>query len=94
MLQVQRDGFEEIPETLYGVNKRLRFIQDTLSGWTDPTILDVGCGTGALLTLPLARRGWRITGLDIHAESIESGRAARLEKARFVCGTLADIRDT
>ena len=85
--------FPEIPETLYGLNKRLLFISEALAPLSDPSILDIGCGTGEFLTLPLARKGWRITGLDIHPASVESATvlAADLPRAKFVCATLDHV---
>lgn len=90
------DAFPEIPETLYGLNKRLLFVTEALrSLGNDPSILDIGCGTGEFLTLPLAHRGWRITGLDVHAASVERANtlALGLPHARFVCGSLNDVAD-
>ncbi len=37
-------------------------------------ILDVGCGTGSL-SMALARRGWRVMGVDSAARAIEQARA-------------------
>jgi SAM-dependent methyltransferase len=37
-------------------------------------ILELGCGTGRVL-LPLARQGYRITGIDASAEMLEQARA-------------------
>lgn len=64
-------------ETFYGVVKRLNFVntqiarQVSASG-TDLTALDIGCGTGNLLTIPLARRfaSLKITGYDQDEKSI------------------------
>lgn len=87
--------FPEVPETLYGLNKRLLFINEALEALDDPSILDIGCGTGEFVTLPFARQGWRITGLDIHAASIERAAvlASGLPRAKFVCGTLDGVAD-
>jgi glycosyltransferase involved in cell wall biosynthesis/2-polyprenyl-3-methyl-5-hydroxy-6-metoxy-1,4-benzoquinol methylase len=69
-------------ENVYAHRKRLRFIlraAETLrmeQGKTvaDFTVLDVGCGTGIMVTLPLGSIGYRVTGIDIHRESIEAGQ--------------------
>jgi len=69
-------------ENVYGHSKRLRFILAAIErvrteqgkAPADLTILDVGCGTGIMITLPLASIGYRVTGIDIHGESIESAR--------------------
>ncbi len=55
-------------------------------------VLDLGCGTGGH-TIPLARRGYEVVGLDRSAQMIdqaaEKARTAGVE-ARFVIG---DVRD-
>jgi glycosyltransferase involved in cell wall biosynthesis/2-polyprenyl-3-methyl-5-hydroxy-6-metoxy-1,4-benzoquinol methylase len=69
-------------ENVYGHRKRLRFIvraiEDLRAQRERPPaglhILDVGCGTGIMITLPLASIGYRVTGIDIHGESIEAAR--------------------
>ncbi|WP_225814522.1 class I SAM-dependent methyltransferase [Streptomyces spinosus] len=47
--------------------------------------LDVGCGDGTLARL-LAARAWRVTGIDLSAEMIESAReqSEEVENARFM----------
>lgn len=67
---------------MYAHRKRLRFIIwaiETLrisqgKSTADLTILDVGCGTGIMITLPLASIGYRITGVDIDEASVEAAR--------------------
>lgn len=56
---------------------RLSYIKDRVRAHlskTAPTLLDVGCGAG-LVTEPLARDGFKITGLDASAELIAAARA-------------------
>ena len=87
------------PENLWGYAKRLRFVRQTIAQAfprQEPgslRVLDVGCGNGSQLTLPLARRGFKVTGVDTHAPSIEHARrdARDLLKARFVCGRVEDL---
>ncbi|MEX2642351.1 MAG: methyltransferase domain-containing protein [Acetobacterales bacterium] len=43
-------------ENAYGRRKRLQFVAAELANAGVATVLDVGCGTGTELTLPLARR--------------------------------------
>lgn len=45
----------KVPETAYGVAKRLRWVREIVEERRPSSVLDVGCGTGTLLTLPLAR---------------------------------------
>lgn len=56
--------------------------------------LDLGCGRG-IWTIELARRGWRVTGVDIVPKALDAARR-RVEQAgvqaRLVQGDLADLR--
>jgi SAM-dependent methyltransferase len=90
---------EEEAENLWGYAKRLSFVRQTIaeafprreSG--SLCVLDVGCGNGSQLALPLARHGFQVTGVDTHAPSIEHARrdALDLKNARFVCGRVEDL---
>jgi 2-polyprenyl-3-methyl-5-hydroxy-6-metoxy-1,4-benzoquinol methylase len=72
-------------ENVYGHRKRLAFIAARLEELRAARpeaplrVLDFGCGTGVMITRPLARLGHHVTGLDIDAVSI--GRAMRLNAA-------------
>lgn len=75
------DSFPAIPETVYGVKKRLNFIYDVLRGLApDARILDIGCGNGELLSIPLAEKGLSIIGVDtdelslVHARAVAASR--------------------
>ncbi len=61
-----------LPENVYGSQKRIRWIVRHLR--PDDTIVDFGCGTGVMVTLPLARLGYRVLGLDEHEPSLKYGR--------------------
>src|SRR5262249_31487266 len=65
------------------------FIATTLGADPGSAVLDLGCGFGRH-ALELARRGFRMTGLDFNSAYLELARqeAARqgLEGARFVQG--------
>jgi SAM-dependent methyltransferase len=87
-------------ETAYGVVKRLRFIvreiereRERLGLRTDQMqVLDIGCGTGTYVTIPLAAMGYAVLGLDSDQASIDRARrnaeTARLSCGEFVCGRL------
>lgn len=73
-------------ENLWGYKKRLEFVRRQLQArfgarpMTSLRILDVGCGNGSMLAIPLARLGYTVTGLDPDEPSIH--------KARELAGTL------
>ena len=89
---------EEI-ENLWGYAKRLRFVREAVSAAFPPRapnslrILDVGCGNGSQLALPLARTGFRVHGIDTDKRSIEHARrlAHGTDNAEFVCGRVEDL---
>jgi SAM-dependent methyltransferase len=83
-------------ENLWGYGKRLRFVdgvvQQTFPGRkrSDIRVLDVGCGNGSQLAIPLSGGGYQVTGVDPHLPSIERGR--RLAPAvRFVHGMVSHL---
>jgi len=53
------------------------------------SVLDIGCGTGEYVTLPLAQAGFRITGVDCNKPSVEHAKsrasALQLDNATFTC---------
>ncbi len=89
----------EAPENAWGYRKRLAFmrraIADFLPGREARSIqiLDVGCGNGSQVAVPLARHGFQITGVDPHLASIEHARqlAKEFSNAAFLCGYTADL---
>jgi len=68
-----RDGSENfLTETMYGHQKRFRWIVSNLR--PSDRIVEFGCGTGAMLTLPLLRRGFDVVGVDLDRVSISFGQ--------------------
>ena len=65
-------------ENSYGITKRFDFVVDVIERLRPMRVLDIGCGTGANLTAPLARRFPTIefVGLDSDPASIEFARKA------------------
>lgn len=79
-------------ENLWGYRKRLEFVDRhccSRFGSRHVSVLDVGCGNGSQLAIPLANLGYRVTGVDPHASSIE--RARQFSGARFVCGPTSSL---
>lgn len=84
-----------LEENLWGYRKRLDFIDQTIRGRfgcsrTAISVLDIGCGNGSQLTIPLASAGYRITGVDTHADSIEVAKQS-CETAEFIHGEIAQM---
>jgi SAM-dependent methyltransferase len=87
-------------ENLWGYLKRLRFVQDVIAeSFSDRPagsfrVLDVGCGNGSELALPLAQLGFQVTGIDIHAPSIEHARqmGEDLPNLSYVCGRVEELK--
>ncbi len=88
---------EQQPEDLWGYVKRLRFvreaIRDSFGDRSSLRVLDIGCGNGSQLALPLAQDArLNIVGIDTDARSIE--HAQRLSEAKenldFVCASVTE----
>jgi ubiquinone/menaquinone biosynthesis C-methylase UbiE len=74
----------------------LRFLRRALPAG-DPEVLELACGTGRV-TIPLARQGYRITGLDLSTEMLAVFRAKLsqvpadvTERIALVHGNMADF---
>jgi SAM-dependent methyltransferase len=67
----------DLQENSFGQRKRLHAVVDILRARGVKTVLDVGCGSGQLLTLPLARNfpEVQIKGLDEDSATIAWARA-------------------
>ncbi|WP_083733355.1 class I SAM-dependent methyltransferase [Actinomadura sp. CNU-125] len=84
--QVYRDG--PIPWDIGEPQPALGELVD--AGWCEGNVLDAGCGTGEL-SLAVAARGLRVTGVDLASGAVE--RAARKASERGLTATFraADI---
>jgi SAM-dependent methyltransferase len=60
-------------ENVYGHLQRLHWLRDHLR--PEDRVVEFGCGTGRLITLPLRAWGYDVTGVDLDDRSIEYGRA-------------------
>jgi len=74
-------GFPDVRQTVYGLNKRIAFIHEVVAGMGRPVrVLDVGCGTGVFVAIPLAERGFEVVGIDTDEASLDHGRKAAAER--------------
>ena len=62
-----------VPENVYGHAKRLKWIESNTQ--KQDTIIELGCGTGYMITLPMAKKGYSIKGFDLDKKSIEYGKS-------------------
>jgi 2-polyprenyl-3-methyl-5-hydroxy-6-metoxy-1,4-benzoquinol methylase len=64
---------EVVPrENVYGHLQRLHWLRGHLS--KEDRVVEFGCGTGRLITLPLRSWGYDVVGVDLDEGSIEHGR--------------------
>jgi SAM-dependent methyltransferase len=82
-----------VVQTIYGSLTRYEWIKSFLT--KDQKIIDLGCGTGYMITLPLLQEGFDVIGVDLCSKSIEYGKRLLeeqgLSKDRLVCLDLKDI---
>jgi 2-polyprenyl-3-methyl-5-hydroxy-6-metoxy-1,4-benzoquinol methylase len=84
-----------LKENLWGYQKRLHFVVRGIRAACDRppsavSVLDVGCGTGAQLAMPLATLGFEVTGVDTHEGSITTARASR-SIGTFIHGRVSEL---
>jgi 2-polyprenyl-3-methyl-5-hydroxy-6-metoxy-1,4-benzoquinol methylase len=83
-------------ENLWGYGKRLRFVDGAIQREfpgkkrSDLSILDVGCGNGSQLAIPLADGGYDVTAVDSHQPSIQRGRGLG-PTVKFHHGVVSDL---
>ena len=89
-------GAPQLGENLWGYGKRLLFVDTALRlefpgrARSELRLLDIGCGNGSQLAIPMAHAGYQVTGVDPHLASIQRGR--RLAPAvNFFHGVVSDL---
>jgi SAM-dependent methyltransferase len=91
---VHRDRGRRILET-FGFEKRLRFVRkhlerERLRLGRRLLVVDVGCGTGEAVTVPIAWDGHLTVGVDVHLRSLQIGQT--LGGAHFLCAETSSVR--
>ena len=90
----QRTWYERVPLEVHGHRKKLDFVLSAVEAFrasrhrapADVSIIEIGCSNGRILSLPLAERGFRVTGVDLHRPSIDRATADNtFPHARFIC---------
>ena len=59
-------------ENIYGSIKRLEWFEKFLN--KNQKIVDICCGTGYMVTIPLISEGYDIIGVDLDQKSIDYGK--------------------
>lgn len=91
---------DALEEFMHGHRKKTLFFLERLHAHAralglapaEVRVLELGCGNGRIVTLPIAEQGFETVGVDTHAPSIESARAdaVGLDNVEFRTG---DFRD-
>ncbi|MDC6452819.1 class I SAM-dependent methyltransferase [Alphaproteobacteria bacterium] len=74
--------FDYIPVELHGHKKKLEFFYRRIEKYKnengfsekDVSVLEVGCSNGNNISIPLAKSGFTVTGIDLHQPSIEHAK--------------------
>jgi len=86
---------------MHGHRKKVLFFLERLQRYAgaqalrprDIRVLELGCGNGWNVALPIAEQGFDVTGVDFHEPSIASARTYnRLPNTRFVCGDVMEFQ--
>jgi SAM-dependent methyltransferase len=72
--------------------QQVGFVLERLQGAPGRRVLDLACGHGRI-TLPLARAGWHVTGLDLSSRSLELAREAAEREGLAVEWVQGDMRE-
>jgi len=85
-----------IKENIYGHGKRLGWIMAHIN--KSDSIVEFGCGTGYMITLPLAKQGYTVYGIDLDKDSIVFGKEifqqAGLDPNKLVTLNIVDFEVT
>lgn len=80
-------------ETMYGTKARVEWFKKFIN--KDQCIIDLGCGTGVSVTIPLILQGYNVIGVDLDGKSIEYGKSIcalhGIDVQRLICTSLQDL---
>ncbi len=85
-----------LQENLWGYGKRLQFVDGAMrrefpgKKRCELNVLDIGCGNGSQLAIPLADGGYQVTAIDPHQPSIQRGRRSS-SAVKFRHGSVSDL---
>lgn len=91
-----------LPENIYGHRKRLLWIirqienRNAISKLKGKTkVLEIGCGTGTMISIPLASLGYDVLGIDLDKKSIDFANSVNPHaNAEFICCDVAELNDS
>lgn len=93
----------ELLENIYGYRKRLFWIIRQIENYRNRVnkpkdkvkVLEIGCGTGIMITIPLASAGYNVLGTDLDKKSIELANSVNpYRQARFVCKDITELHSS
>jgi SAM-dependent methyltransferase len=88
-----------LAENLWGYGKRLQFVDSAVRrefpgrARSQLKVLDVGCGNGSQLAIPMADAGYPVTAVDPHQPSVEHGMSLA-PGVRFFHGFVSELSPT
>jgi len=94
-----RTFFEGIPIELHAHKRKVQFFIGEVESYSSSKsnkgaveILEIGCGNGTVVSLPLAELGYTVTGVDMHEPSIALAKFKNIfENAQFLCQDLSEF---
>lgn len=94
-IPLQSDAYRVPKETIYGSLNRLNWIKKFIS--KKHKVIDIGCGTGFMITIPLIAQGYDVMGYDLDQKSIDYGkkllRSYNLDETKLVANNVNSITD-
>lgn len=99
---MQKFDLQSVNETAYGFRSKLLFfvgkIEELRATFgkekSDLRILDVACGNGTQVTMPLGSQGYSVFGVDFHEPSIEYARSENpFKNVDFILKDVRNLKD-